>query len=172
MGGHVVLAAAARIRPKGLVLEDIPLTTAGGRIATQGPQKVFADWQRLKRENGDFDSMLKAVKALGLEATTMAARVRARTLLLMDGAALDEYGDGDPFPGYDPQSLIESLDCPVLALRADEKIFARLEAGAAEAIERSAKDGYALRIAGAGHNIHGEAPDRWFGAVEAFLHTL
>jgi len=37
---------------------------------------------------------------------------------------------------------------------------------------QSAKRGYALRMAGAGHNIHGETPDRWLGAVEAFLYTL
>jgi pimeloyl-ACP methyl ester carboxylesterase len=172
MGAHVVLASAGRIKPRGLVLEDAPLTVRDGRIVTQGPQAVFAAWQRLKRENSDFESMRAAVEALKLEATPLAARVRAKTLLQMDAAALDVYGDGDPFIGYDPQALVEELDCPVLALRADETIFARLDAGAADAIANLARQGYALRMAGAGHNIHGETPDRWLGAVEAFLHTL
>ncbi len=172
MGAHAALAAAGRIKLKGLVLEDAPLTVQAGRIVPQGPQNVFGDWQRLKRENSDFDSMLTAVKAAKLEVSPLAARVRAKTLMLMDGAALGEYGVGDPFIGYDPQALIEELVCPVLALRADETIFARLDVAAAEAIAQTARDGYALRIAGAGHNIHGEAPDRWFGAVAAFLHTL
>lgn len=96
-------------------------------------------------------------------------------------AARNERVHGIPWPRHDPELMArtlregasrpyweewERIGCPILVVVAENGGFAP---GEAEEMARRGRDVRIAEIAGAGHDVHLDAPERWRQAISEFL---
>lgn len=72
-------------------------------------------------------------------------------------------------PGTQWFAHVGEITCPVLLVAADEALGSAVAPEIAAQVQGAWRNGQFVRIAGAGHSVHREAPAAWMQAVRAFL---
>jgi pimeloyl-ACP methyl ester carboxylesterase len=74
--------------------------------------------------------------------------------------------------GYDPETLLPAICCPVLILQADPRAGGLLPDEAVEKARRLLGDAAHVRLEGIGHELHGLHAQRVLQAMSPFLQTV
>lgn len=174
LGAHIALMVANAVpdRVRSVILEDLPVRTADGRLVGRPHQPLFPVWIDIMKDDPPFDELVKRLAKAMPDDPPTKHRYRAKSLQSLDMDVLSVYVDGDIFNGYDPEALLAGLNCPALLVHADPTIFARLEPPEAKRAVALAPDACAVMIEGAGHNVHGDRPVQYCRTVQEFLMSL
>lgn len=170
-GAHVALALSAR-RPDdilSLTLEDMPLTIQRGKLVARPAGPGFAAWLKILSGKPTPEIIQNVVKRLDAKLTPERQAARAACLNLLDSNMLDTYVNGDPFAGYEPETLFARLSIPTLLIEADPAIDTRMDQGTAARAAGLSPDVRRVTIKGAGHNAHTEDPDAFVKILTSFL---
>lgn len=161
MGGLHALALAAS-HPhlvRGIVVEDFAPDQRGRTVETWRP--YFESWP------APFASLAHVREFFGRAGDYFIECFEERAdgyHLIADLDALyeiaAEWGRRDYWP------LVDALRCPLLAIEAEHTA---MPAGQMAEMARRVPGARYLRVPGAGHIVHDDAPDMYRGAVEAFL---
>lgn len=81
-------------------------------------------------------------------------------------------GPGVMLEGYDPETLLPAIACPVLILQADPAAGGLLSDREVERALRLLRYPTHLRLDGIGHELHGAHPRRVLEAVSPFIETV
>lgn len=187
LGALVALAtaAAAPERVAGIVLEDPPGPSFLAAVA-RGPYAAIFSLYRAHASSplavGDLARVLAAAPlpaGPGMPATTFGAtrdpasvRFTASCLKCLDPATMKPLLDGDWLDGLGWESLLGTVACPTLLLRADPARGGMLPDGDAAAIRDMIRDVTTIDLPGVGHNAVGQQPDIVPRFLLPFLETL
>ena len=165
MGAATAALAAARSPElfRAVVLEDPP---ARGRPQAE-ENEFFASWR----------AGLLAEQALSHGALVAKGHAQSPT---WSDAELTHWADAKlqaspnaleiiRAPGTQWFAHVGDIACPVLLVAADEALGSAVAAEIAAQVQGAWRNGRLVRIAGAGHSVHREAPEAWMRAVRAFL---
>jgi pimeloyl-ACP methyl ester carboxylesterase len=187
LGAMVAAAVAGRCPElvKAVILEDPPFHAMGDRIETTPLAGYF---RSIRQAVKDHDSTADLIARLsGLEITDPnsgrqwtlgsvrdAASIRffASCLSRIDPSVLDPICDGTWLAGYDPESVIEKIDCPTLLLQADSDYGGMLDDEDVTLFRDRLPDLTHLRFDGHGHSLHTSATGPFMNAVCGFLESL
>ncbi|MCG8917806.1 alpha/beta hydrolase [Actinokineospora sp. PR83] len=165
MGGLHALGAAASAPTlvRGVVTEDVGVDLVG-RTADDW-RALFAEWPV------PFPSLAHVRGFFGPAADYFAECVEERDGGYRLIADLDDlFGIAEEWGRRDFWAYVDAVSCPVLAIEAEHSV---MPAGQQELIPLRAPGGGRHVVApGAGHLVHGSAPEFYRGAVEAFLSEL
>ena len=189
--GSLVAAAAAAEAPdavRAVVLEDPPFETTGPRIVETPFHSLFSAMHALMTAEdrpGDVDGF--AARLADIQITDPATgrsvrfgdvrdpvdlRFAARSILMSDPDVLVPLVAGRWLEGYDRESILGSIECPVLLLQGDEAhggMLADTDARAAESrIPRCTR----IHLPGTGHLIHWTEPQTVTRLVTGFLESM
>jgi pimeloyl-ACP methyl ester carboxylesterase len=168
LGGHTALLLAAR-RPE-LVRALIVVEASPAEAEADAPARVR---QLLSTWPIPFPSLEAAQAFFG--GGTLAGRIWATSL---------EARDGGLWPAFEVDVMVATLEeatgagywdewrsisAPILVVRAEN---GDLSAGEAEEMIATSAEATLVSVAGAGHDVHLDAPEAWRTAVEAFLSGL
>lgn len=170
-GAHVALALSAR-RPDSilsLVLEDMPLTIVRGKLVGRPAGPGFARWLKILERKTDPETLLKIVQRVDDKLTLERQETRAACLALLEPEVLDIYINGEPFAGYEPETLFDRLHIPTLLVEADPSFDTRMDKDTAAHAASLSPEVQRVTIKGAGHNVHAEDPDGFVAKVLDFL---
>lgn len=165
MGAATAALAAARSPElfRAVVLEDPP---ARNRPAA-ADEMFFTNWR----------AGLLAEQALSHEALIAKGHTQSPT---WSDAELTHWADAKlqvspntlemiRTPGTQWFEHVSEITCPVLLVAADEALGSAVAPEIAAQVQGAWRNGQFVRLAGAGHSVHREAPEAWMQAVRAFL---
>ncbi len=147
LGGWIALDIAAR-RPE-LV-----------RAAIVGDSAIYTD-------HLDPDAAISYLSNLPI-----AMRSLAKSLTQLDPSAMDAFHSGEMMVGYEPETILPMVSCPVLLLQADPACGGLMTDGDVERALALLKDGKHVAFPGFGHGLHVDNADPVLQAVTEFLATV
>lgn len=170
-GGHIGLALSARRTDNilSLTLEDTPLTIMRGKLVARPAGPGFVAWLKILARKPTPETIQNVVQRIDAHLTPERQTLRATCLGLLDPEVLEVYVNGEPFAGYEPETLFARLGIPTLLVEADPEIDTRMDPGAAAHAASLSPDVRRASIKGAGHNVHDQDPDGFVAAVAPFL---
>ncbi|MBT4489124.1 MAG: alpha/beta hydrolase [Rhodospirillaceae bacterium] len=174
LGAHVALVVGNAIpdRIRSIILEDLPIRTADGRLQGRPYQPIFDTWRGILKQTSTFEGIYRLLGESDVSRGSLSDRIRARSLALLDPDVLNAFVERDPFDGYDPETLTKGLACPTLLVQADAAVFARLEDPEAERMMLLNSRICRTTVAEAGHNVHSDQPEMLVRAISDFLESL
>lgn len=187
LGAMVALATAAAIphAVRAVVLEDPPFNTMGERIETTpllsffrgllpfaGHQRDIAAVARELAEIRLSTAGLDRTVRLGDTRDVTSLRFTARSLTDLDPRVLQDIVSGQWLTGYDFQSLLPKVRCPVLLLQADSACGAMLTDPDVELLTGALADCTLVKFPNAPHLIHAAQPELLLRHVIGFLESL
>ena len=165
MGAATAALAAARSPAlfRAVVLEDPPAR----RQPAAADEMFFANWR----------AGLLAEQALSHDALIAKGHTQSPT---WSDAELTHWADAKlqvspntlemiRTPGTQWFEHVSEITCPVLLVAADEALGSAVAPDIAAQVQGAWRNGQFVRLAGAGHSVHREAPEAWMQAVRAFL---
>jgi pimeloyl-ACP methyl ester carboxylesterase len=187
LGAMVALATAAAVpeHVSAIILEDPPFNTMGTRIDQTSLLSFFSglmpfaghrtDIGEIARELAEvpitIPGQVKTIR-LGETRDATALRFTARSLSDLDPRVLQSIVSGNWMAGYQFETILSQVQCPVLLLQADPQCGAMLtEADVAVAV-KSLRDATLIRFANAPHLIHWSQPEMLLRHVLGFLEAL
>ena len=102
----------------------------------------------------------------------IAMRSLAKSLNQLDPAALRAFHAGEMTIGYEPDTILPLIACPVLLLQADPSAGGLMTDGDAARALALLQHGSHVRFPGFGHGLHVENSEPILQAVTAFLATI
>lgn len=174
----MMLAANRPEKAKALIIGDSPLT-----IDYRDEISPFISQIEAERDDASLDLPISelASKLSGGKKTHM-ARAKARSLIQLDPDVMSAWIEGmedeekfkDYHEGYDLESLVESISCPVLLLQANPEKGGAMKDEAVEFVSSRLDDVYHLYFEEFGHDLGMSAwnTGSLLSAVVAFLESL
>lgn len=177
LGGMVALAAAALVpeRVAGVILEDPPFSTMGGRLAQLPLRRFFLGVRDLlaSRSQPTPESLFGPFSEMIVGESDDGSPVRVRnqrdelsrwfsveSFSRLDRRVLEPIVDGTWMEGYDTAAYLRGVRCPVALLQGDEACGGMLiDADAERVLERIGSGCERTRFPGCGHQIHGTRPE-------------
>lgn len=187
LGAMVTAAVAAEVpeRVRAIVLEDPPFDTMGERIRRTPLHSYFAGAQPLAGSQEPVPELASRVadlefvhpetgvaKRLGDLRDAAAVRFTASCLRRLDPGVLEPIVAGRWLDGYDRDSLLRQIQCPVLLMQADPAAGGMLTDEDAAAVSALVADCTHVRLRGAGHLLHWERTQELSNVVTSFLETV
>jgi len=180
MGGWIatMLAANRPEKTRALIIGDSPLT-----IDYRDEISPFLAHIKAERDNASLDLPISelASKLSGDKKTPM-ARAKARSLIQLDPDVMSAWIEGmedeerfkDYHEGYDLESLVESISCPILLLQANPETGGAMKYEAIEIVTSRLADAYHLYFEEFGHDLGISTwnTGRLLRAVVTFLESL
>lgn len=187
LGAMVALATAAEIPHlvRAVILEDPPFNTMGARIEETAllsffnglapfaghRRPIYAVARDLAEIPLSIPGQTESVR-LGESRDATALRFSARSLADLDPRVLQPIVLGNWTAGYDLQSIIGRVRCPVLLLQADPKCGAMLTDSDVTLLKRSLPDCTHIQFPNAPHLIHWSQTETLLRHVLGFLESL
>ncbi|HEY5314251.1 MAG TPA: alpha/beta hydrolase [Pirellulales bacterium] len=187
LGALVAAGAAAQLpqQVQSVILEDPPFQTLGRRIRETRWHSYFTAMVPLagsRQPLPELVAQLAALKfrdpaggetmCLGRLRDAVALRFMADCLREVAPQALEAIVDGGWLAGYDERQTLARLTKPSLLLQADPAAGGMLSDADAELAHSIAADMSLVKLAGAGHWMHGTRTQEVLNLVTAFLATL
>jgi pimeloyl-ACP methyl ester carboxylesterase len=187
LGAMMALWVAARAagQVRGVVLLDPPFETLGSRLEQTAFASFFRGIHRLLGRYAEVGPLAKALAdvelatpgkpgsvRLGDVRDAVSLRLSARCLLDVDPRVLEPLVAGRWLEGYETESLLDAVRCPVLLVQADPAAGGMLVDADADAVERRVADCTRVRLAGVGHLVHWQATEETLRLVLGFLASL
>jgi pimeloyl-ACP methyl ester carboxylesterase len=190
LGGQVAIMVAAT-RPdlvRAVVHGDVPFSNEAHPTETNTTHRAMVElWHRLAgRPVAEIEAALRdmPVSVPGIESPVRAEDAfgdespwftfQATNLHRQDPDMLAAVlaGPGVMLEGYDPETLLPAITCPVLILQADPGAGALLSDREVERALRLLLRPTHLRLEGVGHELHGTHPQRVLEAISSFVETV
>lgn len=169
----LLVAAKAPDTVSALVLEDPPLFHYRGPQFEQGWfYKLFIALRDLASSGGSVEELASALADLVPEADAAANRAWAKSLSLLDPDVLTMAIDGRATEGYDSDTVLRQITCPVLLLQGDPALGGALEDRDAEYAVSLLSRCTFVHLPGVGHGIHSWQPEAFRRVVVDFLESL
>ena len=161
IGGVIALMVAARYpgKVKALIIEDSPLTLANYRRIIDSSRDMFGLWLSLKKsaQSEQELSLALADAYKNYQGVTSAwILFFAACLWQLDPTYFNALlHDFDGFTeGYDYQTILAKIDCPVLFLRGESKLGAVMTDDEISWLQQNFGNAQCSRIDGVGHLLH------------------
>lgn len=161
LGGSVAMMAAAQRPDKvaGLIIEDAPLNLDTYRQVVDASRDMYGQWLSLKRASASAQDLALALAEAyrsypGL--TSQWVLFFADCLWQLDPTFFDPLlSDFDDFVrGYDPESILLQLKCPILFLHGEPRFQAVATANETAWLQRNVPAARCVLIEGVGHLLH------------------
>jgi pimeloyl-ACP methyl ester carboxylesterase len=187
LGAMVALAAAAdnALPVRAILLEDPPFHTMGRRLPGTALERMFSGMRDLLRQDHDIPALTRALAdirlnpphvsppvTLGDTRDAVSLRFSARCLSRIDPQVLDPILAGAWLEGYDWESLLPQVRCPVLVLQADTQAGGMLTEEDARRLTTALPECCRLKVPGAGHLLHWTETATVARLVLGFLESL
>lgn len=172
MGAETALALAGvhPDLPGAILLEDPPPRWVASRAPVEGDDNRGTEWRNrittMKRQTRD--ELLAAERAASPAWSEAELEPWADAKLRLSPAVLARFEPGDTAPG-DWAATLGRIRCPALLLIGNPALGALVDSTAADALRALVPGLSVAHIAGAGHNIRRDQPDRYLEAVRPFL---
>ena len=187
LGAMIALAIAAERpgRVRGLILEDPPFETMGARIGETALLGYFQQLQRLAKSGLTLAPLAKALADVRMtppgavagprlgdlrDAATL--RLTAACLAATDPEVLAPIVEGRWLHGFDLQSLLKRVQCPVLLIQGDRSLGAMLSDDDAQLAQERLADCTHVTFANVGHQIHWQQPETTLRVISGFAESL
>lgn len=186
--GAMVAAIVAAERPSrvaAVIMEDPPFHTMGSRIGSTPLLSFFTALQSfandprgvgvVARELAEVrlhDPQTKAEVRLGDGRDMASLRFTAACLKQLDPEVFDPIVAGQWLDGFEIETLMPRLQCPVLLIQADIEQGGMLCDADADLVEQKANDVTRVRLPGCGHLAHWSRTTELLNYVHAFLESL
>jgi pimeloyl-ACP methyl ester carboxylesterase len=165
----IYIAAETPELVRTIVLEDPPLYVNERGLGDFAA--LFRELKALDESNLGLDALAAKV-AEDSRVSPAAARPRAEWLAQADPQTLGQVLDGLAYEGWDTDTLLVRITCPVLLLVGEAKLGSALKPVEAVRAERKLANGRIAFIEHGGHRLHGERPEAFLSAVREFLQSL
>lgn len=186
LGAMAALAAAAKWpeRVRGLILEDPPWHTMGRHIGRTLWLSLFQNMQAIAATGGtlsELQTRISAIQVPGpggtwqrLDAVRDADSLAfsAYCLTRVDAEVFDPLVAGQWLTGYDLDSVIREVKCPVLVLQGDPCAGGALTMEDARHLQTSLSDCCVSWFEGCGHLIHRQRPAEVLELVRKFIEPI
>ena len=187
LGALVAMALAARCpdRVAGIILEDPPTPGFVQQIAGTGYAQMFEAYGHLAGSGLTVAEVAARLAALPIRdplgATRLLGEMRDQPSLRFMASCLVSLDPRAPLAalaglgwldGYDVESLLASIHCPVLLLRGDERFGGMMPLEETNRLFAGVRDLTRLDMKGVGHQIHGVALEPTVRAVTSFVHSV
>lgn len=161
IGGVIALMVAVRCprKVKALIIEDVPLTLDYYRKVVDSSRDIFALWLSLKKSAQSEQELSLALA----DAYQDYPGVTSQWILFFAGCLwqLDPtyfnalLHDFDGFiEGYDCQTILAEIDCPVLFLRGEPRLGAIMTDDEISWLQQNFSNVQCAQIEGVGHLLH------------------
>jgi len=192
LGGEVAIMVAAQhpASVRAVIVGDAPLSKEDHATEEPGHRAMNELWHRLAGR--PMAEITAALKEMPVAVPGAAARVRAGDAFGEDSPWFDFQAENlhrlDPgmlaavlegpevmLEGYEPDTLLPAITCPVLLLQADAAVGSVLSDADVEIGLRLLPRAIHLRLEGVGHELHGQAGprvQRVLDAIVPFLETV
>jgi len=180
-----ITAAECGERVAGILLEDPPFDTMGKGIGESILLSLFRGFQQLAGDDRSIAEMSRALAEIVLvdpntQTSTRLGDVRdaaslrftASCLKPLDPEVLEPIVAGEWLDGFDAQSVMQRVKCPVLLLQAEVAAGGMLTDSDVELVKSWTDDLVHVRFPGCGHVIHWSRTEELLSAVHAFLGAL
>jgi pimeloyl-ACP methyl ester carboxylesterase len=161
LGGSVALMAAAQRPDKvaGLIIEDAPLNLDTYRQVIDTSRDMYGQWLSLKRAATSAQDLALTLADAYRDYPRLTSQwilFFADCLWQLDPAFFDPLlGDFDGFArGYDPDSILLQLKCPLLFLHGEPRLGAIATANETAWLQRNVPASRCALIEGVGHLLH------------------
>lgn len=187
LGAMVALAVAAnsKIPVRGIVLEDPPFETMGGRIVQSSFLELFQGMQKVIHSKRDVVGIMRGLagiqvtppgakkpKRLGELRDPTSLRFSAKCLSRVDPGVLEPIVRAEWLHGFDLMDLVANVRCPVLLLQADPTAGGMLTDQDADLMETALSDCCRVRMPGASHLVHWMQTEAMMRLVTGFLESI
>lgn len=187
LGGLVAaaLAADAPVLVRGVLLEDPPMYLGDMARFRQTPfYDGFIALRRMLQEHaesgGNFDDLITRVgqQPAGDGRTLLEANgpdavwYRAAQLDRLDPRALNAAIDGSLFDGFDPDSVLQQIQCPAHLLAGRAELGSALTDGDIDRLVGTVPDCTVRVLHDVGHGLHGEQPHVYLHELRQFWARL
>jgi len=187
LGALVAMALAARCpdRVAGIILEDPPTPGFMQQLEGTGYAQMFEAYGHLAGSGLTVAEVAARLAALPIRdplgATRLLGEMRDQPSLRFMASCLVSLDPRAPLAalaglgwldGYDVESLLASIHCPVLLLRGDERFGGMMPLEETNRLFAGVRDLTRLDMKGVGHQIHGVALEPTVRAVTSFVHSV
>ena len=185
LGAMVALAVAAEApdRVDGLILEDPPFSTMGGRLPDLPLHRFFLGVQECLHDSISPSSLFRGFSEMIVgeddegnpvrvqdQRGEAARRFSAESLGRIDPDVLQPIIEGRWLEGYDLESLARRVRCPVVVFQADESVGGMLTDPDAAALRKTWQSQCEwIKLQGVGHTIHWAQPDAILEKIQTLL---
>lgn len=169
MGGATAMGVAA-LHPqlvRALVLEDPHVSH--GFVEMVAPLMRRRDQLRRMLT---FPELVELIQSESPGTSPAAVRLSAAKQILMDPEAYSPFIEESMFDGFDPDTVLTDIRCPVLLIQADLTLGGVVNDDAANRLKSSIPDCSHVRFTGIGHNVHEDAPVEFRRVLFDFLDTI
>ncbi len=190
LGGEVAIMVAARHRGpvRAVIVGDAPLSTENHPTEATAHRQMNVLWHSLAGGlPAEIAAALKEMPVPVSDAAQMRAAdafgehspwfdFQAQNLSRLDPGVLEAVLEGPDFMlrGYEPETLLPAISCPVLLLQADPASGGVLRDEEVEMGQRLLPTSSHVRLLGIGHELHGprDQAKRVLEAIAPFLATV
>jgi pimeloyl-ACP methyl ester carboxylesterase len=175
LGAMVALSLAAECGPQIVraILEDPPFHTMGRDIATTPYRRQFVGMQEVARRGGTVAEMAAALAEVRIDARTRLGDIRDRTslefsarcLARVDPEVFTPLAAGHWLDGFDHESLLPRVHCPLLLLQGDPAVGGAFTDADVALAKRAQPNAAHVRFIGTGHQIHRTRPTEFLRAL-------
>lgn len=187
LGGRIALQVAG-LRPdlvRAAVIGDVPLfmDSIETTMAVQAP--LFRGFRGLVLKYRWLDGLIRALGGLQMRVPWQElpvrygdlndeARIRftAECLAQMDPDALQQAADGSVWQGYNPESVLDGVQCPVLLLQGDPERHCMMSDTDVKRALSILGNAQHVQLRGQGHSLHLRHPDPVARALNTYLDSL
>lgn len=180
-----IVAAERSDRVAAVVLEDPPFHTMGKHIADTALLSLFRGFQQLAGNDRPISEIAHALADVQLQDPKAGTSVRlgdvrdaaslrftASCLKQLDPQVLEPIVAGEWLEGFDVESVMKRVTCPVLLLQADVSAGGLLIDADVDSLKVWTKDLIHVKVPGCGHLIHWSRTSELLSSVHAFLGAL
>jgi pimeloyl-ACP methyl ester carboxylesterase len=126
----------------------------------------------LLRSRPTFAELATAIQTDSPETNAAATRLSTAKQTAMDPEAYNPFIEESMFDGFDPDSVLSAIRCPVLLMQAEFNLGGVVTDDAAARLQDLIPDCTHVKFPGTGHNIHEDAPIEFRRTLFDFLDTI
>jgi pimeloyl-ACP methyl ester carboxylesterase len=171
MGGATAMGVAA-LHPelvRAAVLEDPHVSS--DRDMPEAARSWMEGSRDMLQTSPSFQEAVQKMSSPNPNKNSVALRLDAAQAIKMDPETWNPFIESEMFDGFDPDTVLSNIECPVLLLQADPDQGGVVTDEAAERIRSGVVDCTHVKF-DVGHSIHKEAPIEFRRSLFDFLDTI